>query len=92
MYQFNSASGREAAVTVDKVEALEDGSGKVVVAYRFDGWESAAGFLEEELYASPAGPAQRYRMHTGPSVPDVSMLPSGFTVAPGLTCVTFPGQ
>ena len=27
--QFNSASGREAAVTVDKVEALEDGSGKV---------------------------------------------------------------
>ena len=48
--QFNSASGREAAVTVDKVEALEDGSGKVVVAYRFDGWESAVGFLEEELY------------------------------------------
>lgn len=55
--QFNSASGREAAVTVDKVEALEDGSGKVVVAYRFDGWESAAGFLEEELYFGTASQA-----------------------------------
>ena len=46
--QFNSVSGRE---------ALEDGSGKVVVAYRFDGWESAAGFLEEELYFGTASQA-----------------------------------
>ncbi len=55
--QFNSASGKADAVTVDKVEALGDGSGKVVVAYRFDGWESAAAFLEEELYFGTASQA-----------------------------------
>ena len=29
----------------------------MVVAYRFDGWESAAGFLEEELYFGTASQA-----------------------------------
>ena len=38
----------------EKVEALEDGSGKVVVAYRFDGWESASAFLEEEIFVGAA--------------------------------------
>ncbi|MCI9336587.1 MAG: hypothetical protein HFH93_03430 [Lachnospiraceae bacterium] len=48
--QFNSSVGKPAAVAVEKVEALEDGSGKVVVAYRFDGWESASDFLKESLF------------------------------------------
>lgn len=55
--QFNSDSGKASAVTVDKVEALEGGSGKVVVAYRFDGWESASAFLEEELFFGTASEA-----------------------------------
>ena len=46
--QFNSSSGSDAAVAVEKVEALE--GGKVVVAYRFDGWESCSAFLEEDLF------------------------------------------
>lgn len=46
--QFNSSSGSDAAVTVEKVEALE--GEKVVVAYRFDGWESCSAFLEENLF------------------------------------------
>ena len=52
--RFNSTSGKSAAVAVEKVEALEDGSGKVVVAYRFDGWESASAFLEEEIFVGAA--------------------------------------
>ncbi len=48
--RFNSARNQEAAVAVEKVEALEDGNGKVVVAYRFDGWESCTEYLEEELF------------------------------------------
>lgn len=48
--QFNSARQSTAAVAVEKVEALEDGSGKVVVVYRFDGWESCADFTEEAMF------------------------------------------
>lgn len=55
--RFNSSSGKASAVTVEKVEALEDGSGKVVVAYRFDGWESASAFLEEEIFFAAAADA-----------------------------------
>ncbi len=55
--QFNSASGKASAVAVDKVEALEDGSGKVVVAYRFDGWESASGFLQEDFFSGTVAEA-----------------------------------
>ena len=55
--RFNSTSGKSDAVAVEKVEALEDGSGKVVVAYRFDGWESASDFLEENLFFGGAADA-----------------------------------
>ena len=55
--RFNSTSGKSDAVAVEKVEALEDGSGKVVVAYRFAGWESAASFLGEEIYFGTASGA-----------------------------------
>ncbi len=69
--QFNSAVGRNTAVAVDKVEALEDGSGKVVVAYRFDGWESATGFLEENLYFGTASEASMAGRTTGVSLESV---------------------
>ncbi|MCI9219395.1 MAG: hypothetical protein HFH94_06610 [Lachnospiraceae bacterium] len=55
--RFNSSVGKSAAVAVENVEALEDGSGKVVVAYRFDGWESASDFLEENLFFGGAADA-----------------------------------
>ncbi len=55
--QFNTSAGKAAAVAVEKVEALDDGSQKVVVAYRFDSWESASDFLEESLYVGAAADA-----------------------------------
>lgn len=55
--RFNHSAGKAAAVAVEKVEALEDGSGKVVVAYRFDGWESASDFLEESIFVGTVADA-----------------------------------
>lgn len=48
--RYNDAVQKKSAVTVERVEALPDGSGRVVVAYRFDGWESMGEFLEEDLF------------------------------------------
>ena len=45
---YNAKQGREAAVTVEKTEPLD--GGRVMVVYRFDGWESCTGFGEEELF------------------------------------------
>lgn len=47
--RFNEATHKGAA-SVESVEALPDGSGKVVVEYRFDGWESCGDFLEEDFF------------------------------------------
>lgn len=46
---YNSAAGKE-AVAVEKTEALDDGSGKVVVCYKFDGWESCTDFCENHIF------------------------------------------
>lgn len=48
--QFNIAMQKNAAVAVESVEALPDGSGRVMVVYKFDGWESCGEFLEEDLF------------------------------------------
>lgn len=48
--QFNIAMQKNAAVAVESVEALQDGSGRVMVVYKFDGWESCGEFLEEDLF------------------------------------------
>ena len=69
--RFNSAQGKEAAVAVEKVEALEDGSGKVVVAYRFDGWESCTAFLEEELFYGTVADARFRNLAEGISLKSV---------------------
>jgi hypothetical protein len=45
---YNAEKGKEAAVTVEKVEALAGGS--VVVAYRFDGWESCSDYTGETFF------------------------------------------
>lgn len=55
--QYNTSVGKSAAVAVEKVEALEDGSGKVVVTYRFDGWESASEFLQEVFFTGTVADA-----------------------------------
>lgn len=46
--EYNAENGKEAAVTVEKVEALD--GGRVTVVYRFDGWESCTGFGEDNLF------------------------------------------
>lgn len=45
---YNAEQGKETAVTVEKTETLE--GGRVMVVYRFDGWESCTGFGEENLF------------------------------------------
>lgn len=47
--EYNAAKGSE-TVVVEKAENLEDGSGRVVVAYRFDGWESCTDFCEDGIF------------------------------------------
>ncbi len=54
---YNAASGKEAAVSVEKVETLQDDSGKVAVVYRFDGWESCADFGENKIFYGTVGEA-----------------------------------
>lgn len=46
--EYNAEAGKEGAVSVEKVEALE--GGRVAVVYQFDGWESCSGFGEENLF------------------------------------------
>ena len=44
---YNAVMGRE-AVSVEKTEALE--GGRVVVCYKFDGWESCTAFSENSVF------------------------------------------
>lgn len=45
---YNAEQGKEAAVTVEKVESLE--GGKVVVVYHFDNWESCTDYTGETFF------------------------------------------
>lgn len=47
---FSAGKSGSAAVTVDKVEAAQDGSNRVVVEYVFDGTENYQEFLGERLF------------------------------------------
>lgn len=42
--------GRKTAVKVEKVKMLPDDSGKIMVSYRYDGWESYTGFSGQNLF------------------------------------------
>lgn len=57
--EFNASVGNEGreAVTLEKVETLPDNESKVVVSYRFDGWESYTAFNEETLFYGTVGEA-----------------------------------
>lgn len=48
--EFSAGKSGAAAVTVEKVEAAQDGSSRVVVEYVFDGTESYRDFLGEQLF------------------------------------------
>ncbi len=77
---YNSAAGKE-AVTVEKTESVEDGSGKVVVCYKFDNWESCSGFGENTLFYGTVKEAAVNGFHTDAamkSVKDGSVLDAGF--------------
>lgn len=69
--RFNIAQGKESAVAVEKVEALEDGSGKVVVQYRFDGWVSCTAYLKEELFYGTVAESAMWGLGTGISLKSV---------------------
>ena len=76
---YNSAAGKE-AVTVEKTESVEDGSGKVVVCYKFDNWESCSGFGENTLFYGTVKEAAVNGFHTDTamkSVKDGSVLDAG---------------
>lgn len=57
--QYNTAnqSGTVTPVKMEKVEALEDGSGRVCIVYRYDSAESYTGFNEAELFYGTVGEA-----------------------------------
>lgn len=46
----NTSQDGTASVTVKSVEAAQDGSGRIVLAYQFDGTDSYKGFIGNELF------------------------------------------
>jgi len=48
--EFNEGRAVEKAVSVEKVETLADGSGKVAVTYQFGDWKSCTEFIGNELF------------------------------------------
>lgn len=57
--EYNTAhqSGTTAPVKLEKVEALEDGSGRVCIVYQYDSAESYTGFNEGSLFYGTVGEA-----------------------------------
>ncbi len=75
---YNAEKGKEAAVTVEKTEALD--GGKAMVVYRFDGWESCTDFGEDHLFFGTVKDAATNGFDMGTpmkSVKDDSMLDVG---------------
>lgn len=48
--QFNTGRTQEALVTVEKVEALPDNSGRAAVTYQFGSWQSCTDFIGNDLF------------------------------------------
>lgn len=55
--RFCSARQNESAVVVEKVEAMQNGSSKVVVSYQFDSCENCGEFLGNEIFYGTVGEA-----------------------------------
>ena len=68
---YNATLGRE-AVAVEKTEALE-GSGKVVVSYRFDGWESCGAFCESSIFYGTMKEAVQSGFYSNDAVKELVM-------------------
>lgn len=54
---FCAARQNENAAVVEKVEAMQDGSPRIVVSYRFDSCESCQEFLGNEIFYGTVGEA-----------------------------------
>lgn len=67
--EYNTANqaGTSVPVKLEKVEALEDGSGRVCIVYQYDSAESYTGFNEGSLFYGTVGEAvsQGYSVDTG---------------------------
>ncbi len=48
--QFNAGKTQGAAVAVEKVEELADGSGRVAITYKFGDWKSCTEFIGNDLF------------------------------------------
>lgn len=66
---YNEEKGKEAAVTVEKVESLE--GGRVAVVYHFDSWESCTDYTEETIFFGIVKQAETNGFPTGTG--DVTM-------------------
>lgn len=55
--QFRADRKNENAVVVDKVEAMQNNSSRVVVSYRFDSCENCGEFLGNEIFFGTVGEA-----------------------------------
>ena len=55
--QYNMSKGVESAVSVEGAELLDSESGKVVLEYLFDGWESCTDFTKDEIFYGTVGEA-----------------------------------
>lgn len=55
--QYNMSKGVESAVSVEGARLLDSESGKVVLEYRFDGWESCTDFTKDEIFYGTVGEA-----------------------------------
>ncbi|MCI9144006.1 MAG: hypothetical protein HFH87_15550 [Lachnospiraceae bacterium] len=67
---YNAEKGKEAAVTIEKVEPLE--GGRVTVVYRFDGWETCSDYMGETFFFGTVKDAETNGFDTGTG--DVSMI------------------
>lgn len=66
-YNTANQTGTSVPVKLEKVEALEDGSGRVCIVYQYDSAESYTGFNEGSLFYGTVGEAvsQGYSVDTG---------------------------
>lgn len=48
--QFNEGRAQDALVTVEKIEALPDNSGKAAVTYQFGNWQSCTDFIGNDFF------------------------------------------
>lgn len=71
-YNTANQSGAATPVKMEKVEALEDGSGRVCIVYQYDSAESYTGFNEGSLFYGTVGEAAAQ----GYSV-DIAMVSAG---------------